>query len=100
MASLFDFETVEDLPKIDDFSETESFAIWRTLFLMVEYKKLSAQQMVDYFVRHVADETSSTNILFIDRNMSTLLRNYFYEPTENYGRVFNAIVNAIDEENV
>lgn len=42
------YQSLEDVPAIDDMSDIDNFAIWRTLFLMVEYKKITPLELIDY----------------------------------------------------
>ena len=80
-----------DLPDLSEFTSQNRFVVWRTLFSMLEFKKITPQTTVDYILDNLELEDATVNVDLIDRNLSLILRRYFEDPSENYQKVFDKI---------
>ena len=85
------YQSIEEVPLAEDLGEKDRYALWRTLFLMVEYKKITPLQLVDYVCAQLEHESNATNIMIIDRLLTGVLKKYFHNPVDQFDKVFKAI---------
>ena len=82
-------------PDMTGFTRQNRFTVWKSLFSMLEYKRISPQFVVDFVVVNLAIEDATSTIAFIDRNLNLVLRRYFEDPIDNFRIFFDLLVSLL-----